>query len=273
VGATATHSPKGRPGPPAVLRAVVVAVQAGPAVRAGMPADGHAFCDQRPAATAGPAGRGRWHGDDLLPGTRCLASEEAQDLRPARVRDGGGELLIRERVGRLHICVRDRGVVTHKRERSPVVEVLALPPHLLLPSGEHLHCFASADAAPLASAHPSLGLLQVALGFAVVTRSIDGVPSASVAKAPRPRSIKVYAGLLTGERFWHDRHVGTSAQEKHPYQPSASRDVVTALGVPSVGRDQRTALRPILLSTRKPVSKRISKRAPPCSPTCGAVKL
>jgi hypothetical protein len=37
---------------------------------------------------------------------------------------------------------------------------------------------------------------------------------------------------------------GTSAQEKLTYQPSASREIVTVLGVPSSGRDQRSASRP-----------------------------
>ena len=48
--------------------------------------------------------------------------------------------------------------------------------------------------------------------------------------------------------------IGTSAQEKQTYQPSASRLIVTVLGVPSSGRDQRTAIRPILERTRKPFS-------------------
>src|SRR2546429_673089 len=36
---------------------------------------------------------------------------------------------------------------------------------------------------------------------------------------------------------------GTSAQENATYQPSASLKMVTVLGVPAIGRDQRTAIR------------------------------
>ena len=42
---------------------------------------------------------------------------------------------------------------------------------------------------------------------------------------------------------------GTSADEKQTYQPSASLETVTVFGVPSGGRDHRTALRPIVLRT------------------------
>ena len=48
--------------------------------------------------------------------------------------------------------------------------------------------------------------------------------------------------------------MGTSAQEKQTYQPSASRERVTVLGVPSIGRLQRTVVRPILDSARKLLS-------------------
>src|SRR5262249_49110188 len=43
-----------------------------------------------------------------------------------------------------------------------------------------------------------------------------------------------------------------SAQDKETYQPSASRETVTVLLVPTTGRLQRTALRPSLASTRYP---------------------
>ena len=74
------------------------------------------------------------------------------------------------------------------------------------------------------------------------------VPSERVAKASMPRSIPVSCPV--GGKGC----TGTSAQEKQTYQPSASRLIVTVLGVPSRGRDQRTAIRPIFESTRKPLS-------------------
>ena len=74
------------------------------------------------------------------------------------------------------------------------------------------------------------------------------VPLESVANASTPRSIPVSCPV--DGKGW----TGTSAQEKQTYQPSASRESVTVLGVPSNGRDQRTAIRPIFDKTRKPLS-------------------
>ena len=74
------------------------------------------------------------------------------------------------------------------------------------------------------------------------------VPSESVANASIPRSMPVSCPVAGSGC------TGTSAQEKQTYQPSASLRIVTVLGVPSSGRDQRTAMRPILERTRKPLS-------------------
>src|SRR5215470_14109535 len=60
-----------------------------------------------------------------------------------------------------------------------------------------------------------------------------------VAKASRPRSMPV-ACPVVGSGC-----TGMSAHEKQTYQPSASWLIATVLGVPSMGRDQRTAMRPI----------------------------
>jgi hypothetical protein len=58
---------------------------------------------------------------------------------------------------------------------------------------------------------------------------------------------------------------GTAAHEKDTYQPSASLETVTVLLVPSTGRDQRTAMRPIVFNTREPCSS----CAHPCALTGG----
>ena len=76
------------------------------------------------------------------------------------------------------------------------------------------------------------------------------MPSASVANDSKPRSMPVSCPV------GGSGCIGTSAQEMQTYQPSASRLIVTVLGVPSIGRDQRTAMRPILERTRKPLSSR-----------------
>ena len=64
------------------------------------------------------------------------------------------------------------------------------------------------------------------------------VPSESVAKASMPRSMPVSCPVAGS------RCIGTSAQEKQTYQPSASRLIVTVLGAPSKGRCHRTPIRP-----------------------------
>src|SRR5262245_29746105 len=74
------------------------------------------------------------------------------------------------------------------------------------------------------------------------------VPFDRVANASMPRSIPVSCPMGGKDR------TGTSAQEKQTYHPSASRLIVTVLGVPSNGRDQRRAILPILDRTRKPLS-------------------
>jgi hypothetical protein len=78
------------------------------------------------------------------------------------------------------------------------------------------------------------------------------VPSARVANESTPRSIPVSCPV--GGRGCR----GTSAQEMATYQPSASLEIVivTALGVPSLGRLQGTAIRPLLASTSEPCSSR-----------------
>ena len=74
------------------------------------------------------------------------------------------------------------------------------------------------------------------------------VPLERVAKASMPKSMPV-SSPVSGKGC-----TGTSAQEKQTYQPSASLEIVTVFGVPSKGRDQRTAILPILERTRNPLS-------------------
>ena len=50
--------------------------------------------------------------------------------------------------------------------------------------------------------------------------------------------------------------MGTCAHQRVPYQPSASCETGTVWGMPAMGRDPWTALRPIVASARKPFSSR-----------------
>ena len=91
-------------------------------------------------------------------------------------------------------------------------------------------------------------------------RSLLAGRSMIVRKARRLDIECVVRGYLAGSGC-----VGTSAQEMAAYQPSASRMMVTVLGVPSRGRYKRRRMRPILARVRNlPATA-----APPCSPTWG----
>src|SRR5215472_7228109 len=63
-------------------------------------------------------------------------------------------------------------------------------------------------------------------------------------KTLRPTSIPV-SRPVSGSGW-----VGTSAQEKHTYQPSASRLSVTVFMVPSMRRDQRAVVQPGAIAIR-----------------------
>jgi hypothetical protein len=75
------------------------------------------------------------------------------------------------------------------------------------------------------------------------------VPLDRVANVSIPRSMPVTCQVVG------KRRAGTSAQEMQVYHSSASRLSVTVFGVPSIGRDQRTAMRPSLERARNLLSK------------------
>ena len=180
----------------------------------------------------------------------CFELQDAQECGPARVGDRLGEVVILDHVGRLQILMIDRVVVANEREGRLVVEVLPLTLHLQMRLGQQVHCFAAAIAALLAPRHTTLGRFERPLGFAIPPGCECVVPSERVANDSIP-SRCLSPGPVGGSGC-----IGMSAQENETYQPSASRLIVTVLGVPSKGRDQRTAMRPILDRTRKPLSSR-----------------
>jgi hypothetical protein len=127
----------------------------------------------------------------------------------------------------------------------------------LVLSGEHLHRLLSALAPLLTAGNALLGLLERLLrlpgiGYHVAIRRdeehlhphVDARLFAREGQRPVSRPVR--------GNGW----VGTSAQEKQTYQPSASLLIVTVLIVPCTGRDQRTAMHPILDKTSEPLSRR-----------------
>ena len=104
-------------------RGVVVAVQAGTTVRAGMPADGEPFLDEHAAAGTGVRGGGRRHRDDRLASCCRVARQDARQCAPAHLATARGEGVILDQVGRRHVCVRAGVVRLHQHQRDRVVEV------------------------------------------------------------------------------------------------------------------------------------------------------
>jgi hypothetical protein len=231
-----------------VHRGVVVPMQAGPAVRAGVPADGQTFRDDDAAPRTGLA---REHGIDRphsLPGARSLESEDGEERTPPRVADAFGEVVIPHHVGDPQILVIDRVVALDERQCRLVVEVLALATHRLMRLRQQADRLPPAMTPLLALGDAPLAFRQVPLGFAVVARRED---ARAISQRGEGFQAQVDAGLLAGGG---SGRTGTSAQEIAMYQPSASFVTVTVLGVPSMGRDQWMAMRPIFERTREPLS-------------------
>src|SRR5215468_711163 len=88
-------------------------------------------------------------------------------------------------------------------------------------------------------------------GLTVVPGILDRFPSDVMSNTLSPISTPASCPVV-GKSC-----IGTSAHEKLAYQPSASRLTVTVLILPSIGRDHRTAIRPNLGRTRKPLSRRV----------------
>src|SRR5262245_60149632 len=79
-------------------------------------------------------------------------------------------------VGGLQVLVIDGVISTHERQRCFVMEVGALPLHLLMRFGEQCDRLPAAVAALLAARHPALGCLECALRLAVPARIEDAGP-------------------------------------------------------------------------------------------------
>src|SRR5215470_17883649 len=85
--------------PQNVQGGVMVAVEACPTLRARMPADRQPFVHQDSAARTSLAGVGRRHSHHSLPGACSLESEDGQELRPARILDAFGEIVVPDHLG------------------------------------------------------------------------------------------------------------------------------------------------------------------------------
>lgn len=97
------------------------------------------------------AGERGWHGDNSLAGACCLAGEDGAELRPARIRDAFGEVLIVAHVGHPQLFESDSVVGAEQIQRRLRLEVAALAGNLLVLPLQELHGLAAALAALLAA--------------------------------------------------------------------------------------------------------------------------
>jgi hypothetical protein len=100
----------------------------------------------------------------------------------------------------------DHVVLTDQCERRLMVKVCALPAHTLMPLLQQLHSLTTAVAPLLALAYPLLRLLQLALGFAIVSGILHCRPLSGDEKHLQPH---INAGLASRLRQRLRRHVCT----------------------------------------------------------------
>jgi hypothetical protein len=101
-----------------------------------VPADGQAFTDHDATARTGLASIGSRHGDNPLPSICCFGCEDTQELAPARVLDGLGEMMILDHIGRVQVLIIDHIVLSHECEHHLAMEVHALTLYLLMRFGK-----------------------------------------------------------------------------------------------------------------------------------------
>jgi hypothetical protein len=121
-----------------------------------------------------------------------------------------------------------------------VVEVAPLALDLLVPAPQPADRLRPATAAARAPGNLAVCLRQPLLGRAAVARVRDAPLSAVMRNMRSPTSMPVSRPV--GGRGC----TGTSAQAMHAYHPSASRLMVTVLGVPCKYRCTRIGMRPSL---------------------------
>src|SRR5260370_11716709 len=147
-------------------------------------------------------------------------------------------------------------VLLDQYQRGLLVNIAALTLHRKGLLGQQPHRFAPAVASLLPTGDAPLGELQVHLGDADDTWVGE---LAAIGQRGKGLQAQIKPRRVPGERQGSARHLGTSAPRRRrsprsAHHPAGALERVTVLGVPSKGRDQRTATRPILERTRQPLS-------------------
>jgi hypothetical protein len=107
-------------------------MEAGPTLRAGVPANRYAFVDHNPTARTGLAGERRVYRYYSLPGARSLESEDDKKRAPARITDALGRVVILHHVGDPQVLVIDRVVLPYQLKRCLVVIITSLAAYRLM---------------------------------------------------------------------------------------------------------------------------------------------
>jgi len=188
--------------------------------------------------------------DDSTPGACCLGFEEGTECGPAGIADALGQVTVAYQVGDPQVFESDRVVQQEQRQRGLVVKVGALPLHRLLSPLEVAYSLAAALAALLALRDAARCLLQLPLRIAVGAWVRYDCPSGGDEEDLQPH---VDAGLASGSGYGRGRDIGTG--EAHRVAVGLPTDG-DGLGRALQGTLQQTATRPILDSTRYPLSSR-----------------
>src|SRR5262249_50759901 len=107
---------------------------------------------------------------------RSFEAQDGQKRAPPGIRDALGQVVVPYQVADLQRFVIDRVVLTHQGERGLMVEVLALPSHVLRRFGEPTDRLPATVAPRLPLRHPTLALGQVPLRLAVAAWIMDHGP-------------------------------------------------------------------------------------------------
>ena len=162
------------------------------------------------------------------PAHAALASRMRTELRPARIADALGEVMVPDHIGDPQIFEIDRVVLAHEIQRGLVVEVGALALQRLMRPLEVAHRFAPALAAFLAARDTLIGLGELLFTPAVVARVLDRFP----VSGERPSSPRLCRSHVRWAARVAPGQPGHRRTTMMAYQPSASWEIVTVLGVP-----------------------------------------
>ena len=164
---------------------------------------------------------GRWHGYNSTASIYCFAFEDGPKLCPASITDALGQVRVPHHVGDLQVFEIDGIELAHQGKSSLMVEVLALPAHLLVLPGQELHSLPASFAAFFAAGDPAVRFLQFPLGLTIVTGIVGDL---ALGSDEEHFQADVYASLLAGWQQWVRGHIGARETAVPPVGFLGERD-------------------------------------------------